>query len=212
MVYLLDRNMCIEPTNPLLLRQLQRVTGEGRVLEKVVRWHDFVRDSIAYDPYAISFDPDHLRASRTLENGRGHCIHKSIVFVSGCRALGVPAKLGLAKVRNHLGTGKLQERLGTDILTPHGYAQVQIEERWVKCSPVFNLELCEHLQVKPLLWDGRSDSLFQQQTANGHRFMEYLEDYGVFDSVPVPFIADVMRREYPQMFDANGRFMKEKLT
>jgi hypothetical protein len=33
----------------------------------------------------------------------------------------------------------------------------------------------------------------------------------VFDSVPVPFIADVMRREYPHMFDADGRFMKEKL-
>jgi hypothetical protein len=201
-----------ESANPLLLRQLQRVAGDGTAREKTMRWHDFVRDHIAYDPFAISFEPGHLNASRTLENGRGHCIHKAIVFISGCHALGVPAKLGLAKVRNHLGTGRLEEILGTNVLAPHGYAEVELDGRKIKCTPVFNAELCKRLDVELLAWDGCTDSLFQAADAHGRKFMEYLQDYGTFDTVPTAFIYDVMRQEYPQMFDQTGRFMVERLA
>ena len=68
--------------------------------------------------YAIELDVQALSASRTLERRSGHCIHKSVLFVAGLRALGVPARLGLARVRNHLATEKLERRLGTDVLVP----------------------------------------------------------------------------------------------
>ena len=147
-------------SNPLLVRQLNSVVGSGSLGEKMARWYTFVRDAIRYDPFAIELEAEALSASRVLENQRGHCIHKSVLFASGLRAMGVPARLGLARVRNHLATEKLERLLRTDVLTPHGYAAHWNGARWVKSTPVFNRELCERLGTRPLEWTPNRDSQF----------------------------------------------------
>ena len=68
-----------------------------------------VRDDIYYDPFNIRTSPESLRASEVYKAGRGHCIDKSLLYVALCRAKGIPARLGLAKVRNHMGTSRLEE-------------------------------------------------------------------------------------------------------
>ena len=90
--------------NPLVMRQVASMAGGGALDDRMRDWYLFVRDAIRYDPFAISLEPEDLAASRTLENKQGHCVHKSILLVAGFRAMGVPARLGLAKVRNHLAT------------------------------------------------------------------------------------------------------------
>jgi len=169
-------------------------------------WYRFVRDSIRYDPYAIELEAESLSASRTLKRHSGHCIHKSVLFVAGLRALGVPARLGLARVRNHLATEKLERRLGTDVLVPHGYAAHWNGQRWVKSTPVFNRELCERLGARPLAWSAEEDRVFQPTDANGSQFMEYLEDYGLFAEVPMDFLKARLQAEYPHCFTASGQW------
>jgi transglutaminase-like putative cysteine protease len=195
--------------NPLVMRQLALVAGGDSLLERLERWYIFVRDAIRYDPFSIHLEPAQNAASRTLENQRGHCVHKSILLVAGFRAMGVPARLGLARVRNHLAAEKLQEKLGTDVLTPHGYAAFWNGSRWVKCTPVFNKTLCEKLGTTPLAWSAEEDVLFQPLSGGGDAFMEYLEDYGLHSSVPLTFIRNQLQECYPQAFDANGRWALE---
>ena len=190
--------------NPLVMRQVAQVTGRGSLGEKQERWYRFVRDAIRYDPFAINLDPAENAASRTIENQSGHCVHKSVLLVTGFRVLGVPSRLGLARVRNHLATSSLEARLGTDVLTPHGYAAFWNGDRWVKCTPVFNRSLCEKLGTVPLEWDPRSDTLFQPLDASGRRFMEYIDDYGLYSRIPMQFIRSELEAMYPRAFDASG--------
>ena len=89
-------------------------------------------------------------------------IEKAIVLIACLRALGVPARLRLAKVTNHIAVERLTERLGTNVLTPHGMVDVFLNGKWVKATPAFNKELCEKCDVEPLEFDGTEDSMFQE--------------------------------------------------
>ena len=101
---------------------LYDIQESGDLSKKMAAWYRFVRDEIRYDPFVIELESEALSASRTVEAQHGHCLHKSALFVTGFRAMGVPARLGLARVRNHLATERLERLLRTDVLVPHGYA------------------------------------------------------------------------------------------
>jgi len=165
--------------------------------ERLTGLYYFVRDGVRYNPYVIEFDNWPERPHTVWQRKQGHCVDKAMMFVLAARNLGFNARLGLARVRNHAGTSRFEEMLGTDVLVPHGYAAVLVEENWVKCTSVFNKELCEKLNIEPLEWDGTTDSLLQESDKLNRTYMEYLEDYGLFDHVPVRFMLDKMKEEYP---------------
>lgn len=187
-----------------------KTSAEHSTKERVVHLYYAVRDDIRYNPFAISFDAANLKASFVVKAQEGHCIHKATLMIALCRSIGVPARLGLARVRNHMGTSNLEKLLNTDVLNPHGYVEVFLEEKWVKCTPAFNKTLCEKLGVLPLEFNGEDDSVFQAFDRSENGFMQYLEMHGTFSDVPVDFLETVMQKEYPHLFDENGQF-KEAL-
>lgn len=168
-------------------------------LEKAKQLYLKVRDGWRYNPYDISFNKEALKSSNIAQKNHGHCIDKSILYISGLRALGIPAKLHLAKVKNHIAVERLTEKFGTNELTPHGMVDVFLNGKWVKATPAFNQELCRLTGVEPLEFDGIEDSIFQEFNKHGKEFMEYLEDYGSFDDVPIEFIQQNMRENYPNL-------------
>ena len=175
--------------------------------EQAIAIYLAVRDDFFYDPFNIRTSPESLRASELFKTKRGHCIDKALLYVALCRAKGIPARLGLAKVRNHMGTSRLEEIIESDILVPHGYAEVYLNERWLKCTPAFNRELCEKLGVPPLEFDGENDSVFQAYDRAGGGFMEYLEDYGAFDDLPLGFVIELLYKNYPHLFNEAGELI-----
>lgn len=68
---------------------------------------------------------------------------KSIVLIVCLRALGIPARIHLAKVKNHIGVERLTEKFGTNELTNHGMVNVYIDGKWLKISPAFNASMCK---------------------------------------------------------------------
>jgi transglutaminase-like putative cysteine protease len=166
--------------------------------EAAVRLYYAVRDGIRYDPYTAGSSPDALRASTTLRARRGWCVGKAVLLAACCRSIGIAARLGFSDVRNHLSTARMRQFMGTDVFYYHGYTQLRIEGRWVKATPAFNIELCEKMQLLPLDFDGRNDSLYHPLDREGKRHMEYLWDHGVFDAVPVEAMVVTWRRHYPQ--------------
>jgi len=155
-----------------------------------------VRDGIRYDPYTVELSVEGLRASATLRAGRGWCVPKAILLAACCRAVGIPARLGFADVRNHLSTARMREYMDSDIFFWHGYTSMNLGGTWVKATPAFNIELCDRFRLKPLDFDGHNDALFHPFDIDGKKHMDYVNDRGEFDDVPIGQIADTFRRQY----------------
>ncbi len=142
-----------------------------------------VRDAIRYDPY-LPIGPDTLRASTVAASDRNWCVPKSILLTAACRAVGIPAGLGFADVRNHLQSEKLRATMGTDLFAWHGYSVILVDGAWRKVSSAFNRDLCERFGTRVLEWDGTGDSLMHPFDESGNRHMEYVSDRGRYADVP----------------------------
>lgn len=183
--------------------QLEGVPAEP--VEQVKALYLSVRDSINYNPYVFQTDPDTFSASYTLESGETYCIPKAVLLGAAARSIGIPSRLGLADVRNHLSSPKLIEWLQSDIFRMHGFIELYLNGHWVKATPAFNRQLCELMSLEPLAFDGIHDSVFQEYTESGQAHMEYINDHGVFDDVPHAFIVDGIRSAYPHLFPESGQ-------
>ena len=156
-----------------------------------------VRDGWRYDPYTFNTRREDFKASVIFQRSSGHCLDKSILLIACLRSVGIPARIHLAKVKNHIGVERIIEKLGTDELAPHGFVEVFLNEKWIACTPAFNQELCQKLGVDVLEFDGENDSIFQAYSQDGSQFMEYLEDYGTFADYPYEFAGQKLLETYP---------------
>lgn len=171
--------------------------GATSDLDRALKLFYAVRDDIFYDPYGFDTSRKGFRASQCLALKRGFCITKAALLAACARAVGLPARVGFGDVRNHLSTKKLLEIMGTDLFVFHGYTQLLIDGRWVKATPAFNKALCERFGVKPLEFDGRTDSLFHEYDVAGRKHMEYVNQRGEYADVPFDEIMSVWAEMYP---------------
>jgi transglutaminase-like putative cysteine protease len=165
---------------------------------RAVKLYYAVRDEILYDPYFGGEARSYYRASDCLRAKRGFCIPKAALLAATARAVGIPARVAYADVRNHLSTKKLLDLLGTDLFTWHSFTELHLDGRWVKATPAFNLRLCTRFGVHPLEFDGHHDSLFHEFDQSGRRHMEYLRERGSFADVPYDAILADFRSTYPR--------------
>ena len=179
-------------------REYSKGKGER---EKAVSLYYAVRDRIRYNPFQNFTLDDTYRASVCLEQGSGWCVPKAALLAACARAAGIPARVGYADVRNHITTPELTAKMGTDLFVFHGYTDLLLDGMWVKATPAFNLSLCIRFRVKPLEFDGISDSLFHPFDEDNRRHMEYVRDRGSYADVPADEIRRVFRETYPKYFN-----------
>lgn len=185
-----------------LARAITRGADDAR--ERACRLFYAVRDGIRYTAYELELEPETLRATHALATGHGWCISKSVLLAALCRAAQIPCRLAYANVRNHMATRKLLDYLGTDIFYYHGYNEIYLGGRWVKATVAFNRTLCERARVGPLDFDGVHDSIYHPFDLAGHRYMEYLHDYGSFAELPYEAIIAKFREVYPNLRSPAG--------
>jgi transglutaminase-like putative cysteine protease len=190
----------IDSDHPAVIGHAKRLTaGADGPVQAAVRLFYAVRDGIRYNPYGMSAQKEDFQAHRVLERGEAFCVPKAILLCALARALGVPAALGFADVRNHLTSQRLTEVMGTDVFAFHGYTLLYLDGRWLKATPTFNKELCEKAGILPLEFDGQSDALFQPFDKEGRRHMEYLKDRGMVADFPYEAWLQAMLEAYPCM-------------
>ena len=193
----------------------RRVAGAARdATAAAVALYYAIRDGIVYTPYCDFRSPETYRASACLARGSGFCVAKSALLAAAARAARIPARVGFADVRNHLSSRRLRALMGTDVFYYHGYTELHLGDGWVKATPAFDRGLCERFGVRPLEFDGVSDSLFHPYDMSGRRHMEYLRDRGPHQDVPVDAIIETFHRCYPALTAAGdpappGRFREE---
>src|ERR671924_2045060 len=172
--------------------------GAGDDVSRAIKLYYAVRDEILYDPYYAGTEQLYFRASDCLRAKRGFCIPKAALLAAAGRAIGIPARVAYADVRNHLSTKKLLELMGGDLFIWHSFTELYLEGRWVKATPAFNLSLCQKFAVHPLEFDGRHDSLFHEFDRGGRRHMEYVRERGNYPDVPYGAIITDFNKTYPR--------------
>ena len=159
-----------------------------------------VRDHFLYDPYHLNIKKNALIASKIIYKKRAWCVEKALIMIACCRAIGIPSRFGFAIVKNHIGIEKLKIYLKRDEIVFHGYVEVFLDNKWIKCTPAFDRRVCRLSGVKPLDWDGKNDSMFQEFD-KGTKFMEYLNFYGEFADIPFELMHAEMNKYYPHLFE-----------
>ena len=94
--------------------------------------------------------------------------------------------------------------MGTDVFYWHGYTEVRLHGKWVKATPVFNIELCERFRLKPLEFDGLEDSIYHPFDLDGRQHMEYLNFRGEYADLPFEEMKRDFAKYYPG-FDEPGK-------
>lgn len=187
----------IDSDHPAIRRFALTHAGSATGREAAKKLYLAVRDDIRYDPYDIDQTPGGFAASRCLESGIGFCVTKAALLAAAARAVGIPARVGYADVRNHLSSPKLLALMQTDLFIYHGYTELHLEGRWVKATPAFNRTLCEKAGIEPLEFDGTADSVFHAFDPSGRQHMEYVKDRGAHLDVPRDEIMAAWRAFYP---------------
>jgi transglutaminase-like putative cysteine protease len=165
-------------------------------IEKAIKLFYAVRDGIWYDPYSPFHLPEHYRASNVLKNGRGYCVPKASLLCALGRACGIPSRVGFSDVRNQHYPKQINEFFGCDLFVYHGFVEFYLDEKWVKATPAFNIELCKKHNVAPLEFNGHEDSLFHEYNQEKKLFMEYVTYHGTYEDVPLETILRAWEKVY----------------
>ena len=202
----------VDADHPAVVDFARRHARGANDRERAVALYYAVRDDFRYDPYRIDLSPHGMRASTVLETGYGWCVTKAALLAAAGRAVGIPARLGYADVRNHLSTERMRQMMKTDVFVWHGYTDFWLDGAWRKATPAFNLSLCERFGLLPLEFDGVADSIYHPFDRAGNRHMEYVRQRGTFDEMPLAEITADILRTYPvaaQPAQASGDFLAD---
>lgn len=187
----------IDSDHPAVIAFAREAVGDAETdQEKAARLFTAVRDGLRYDPWSFSLDREHFRASAIVGRDRGFCVPKAVLLAAAARAVGIPALVGFADVKNHLSSDKLRRSMGTDLFVYHGYTALHLGGRWVKATPAFNRSLCDRFGVPVLELDGVHDAMLQSHDGEGREYMEYVRDHGTYDDVPFEQMLEAWRRAY----------------
>jgi len=167
--------------------------------DKAVALFYFVRDRIKFNSYAAGESLEYNKASVVLEKGNGFCYQKAIVLAAMARATGIPARLGFADIRNHQLSEKFREKMfGSNILVYHGWAELFIEEKWVRATPAYDIEMCLENGFIPVDFDGVNDARLHSHTGDGRMHIEYIREHGHYDDLP-----------WEEILNAHGELLAE---
>ncbi|MBA7586465.1 hypothetical protein ES708_28466 [subsurface metagenome] len=171
--------------------------GQEDIIEKAKSLFYFVRDKIKYNMYVPKSLPEHFWASNTLSRGEGYCVQKAVLLTALARGAGIPAGLGFARLRNNLLPERTIKRLGTNIFPFHGYAELYLDEKWVKATPAFDLNMCQKNQIIPVEFDGKNDAMFHSHNRDGKLHIEYLADLGhYYDDLPLDRLRNILTQHF----------------
>lgn len=156
--------------------------------EKAIKLFYFVRDEIQYSVYMISTFFEDFIASTILARKKGYCVQKALLLVALARAIGIPAKLAFAKIKNHRVPKELVSQTGLDIFPSHGYTQLLLDGKWVSVTPAFDRYLCEQHDIPTVEFDGVNDAALSPYDLSGRPYIEYLEKYESHADLPFEWL------------------------
>jgi hypothetical protein len=179
-------------------KALEITEGCESDIEKAKALFYWVRDTIKYNMQLfVPIILNNFKASKVMQKGQGFCVSKSILLSSLARAVGIPARIHLVDLINHLVSQKVIDFMGTNIMFYHGFSEFFLDGKWVKLTPSFDQETAMRGGFLPMVeFDGKNDAVFPPQDINGKKFGEYVGDRGVHADLPLNDIDKIFREKY----------------
>ncbi len=177
-------------------KALDLTKGKKQAKDKAKSLFYFVRDEIKFIPHLPIGHLESYLASKILEIGGGMCIQKAVLLATLTRAAGIPALVHFIDIRNYRVPDKIKEVLETDLFPYHGYNELFIEGKWVKATPTFELKVCQENRLFPVEFDGKHDAMLPSHDLDGNPHIEYLQDHGHYDNIPLDEIYDAWTKAY----------------
>lgn len=184
-------------------KALRGVPDDNR--SNVVALYYAVRDGIFYEIFGSYVGPT-LSASRSIEQGRGFCLHKAIIYAAACRAVDIPCRLLATTVRNHISSPSISALVGGDVFL-HWYNEVFLDGQWLKVAPIFNKLTCKLYGIKPLEFTGHESAVAQPY--HGGSAMAFLSEPVQFNDPGRAEILAIVGDHHPKMIGQHGRVPRE---
>ncbi|TXT66285.1 MAG: hypothetical protein BAJALOKI3v1_40095 [Promethearchaeota archaeon] len=185
-------------------KALEITKNREQKLDKIRALFYWVRDEIKYN--MMSYVPEikaNFKASVTLRRGYGFCVSKAILLSTLARAVKIPARIHLADIINHKISQKVIDFMGTNVMYYHGYSEIFLDDKWLKLAPVFDKNTAQKAGFLPLVdFDENNDAMFSKYDNEGNLFVEYVEDHGVYDFLPLEEIKEEFQNQYGTLFDS----------
>lgn len=170
-----------------IIRETSRklIAATDSILEKARYIFYFVRDNIRYNVYSPRASDDDFKASIVLARGEGYCVQKAVLLVALARAAGIPARLRFAEIRIFHTAKSIAEKRGSNVFPCHGLADLSVDGNWIKATPTYDIGYCRKAGIAPVEFDGTYDALLPLNTLDGRLNIEYVQDRGFFDDLPL---------------------------
>jgi hypothetical protein len=189
--------------------------------EKAIALFYWVQKEIRYNMF--TYNPKikaNLKASVTLRRRNGFCMSKATLLATFARAVGIPARIHMVDIINHKISKRVVDMMGTKAFHCHAYAEMFLNGKWVKATPVFDEETSVKGGFFPIIeFDGENDALFEPVGEDGSIFVEYIGDWGNYVDVPLEKIVQIFTEKYPtwakndfNSLQENFRMRKEPLS
>ncbi|WP_299215353.1 transglutaminase family protein [uncultured Aquimarina sp.] len=173
-------------------KALELTNNQTSIREKVAAIFHYVRDDIKF---AFPKEGDFVKASKTIEYGYGQCNTKGTLFIALCKAIDIEARIHFSLIKKDI-----QKGLFSGIafwLMPkyisHSWAEVKIDEKWVKIDSYINDKQFYEVGKKKLKeknWDiGYSVACSKNESSinldlDNEKFVQMdavIGDHGVYD-------------------------------
>ncbi len=197
-IYLLPSEFFDFNKKSVMNKAIEITDGLKSQKEKAIALFYWVRDEIKYN--MALFVPkvkNYFIASKTIRRGEGFCVSKSILLSTLARAVGIPARIHLVDLINHLVSQKVIDFMGTNVMYVHGYSEFYLNGKWVKLTPSFDQQTAIRGRFLPMVeFDGENDAVFPPYDVNGNKFGEYVGDRGVHADLPLDEIDQIFQEKY----------------
>lgn len=193
----LKPTITIDCDNQLIKGKARNLTkGANDTPAKARNLFYWVRDEIKYNPLVPLEVLESYRASKTLRRGEGFCVEKAAVLTVLARAVGIPARLHFADIRNYFISSRLLQVMGTNLFSYHGYTELYIGDKWIKATPAFDLKMCQEHRIIPVEFDGQHHALLHSHNCDGELHIGYVKNHGHRIDVPVEEIMAAWMQHY----------------
>ncbi len=197
-IYLLPSEFFDFNKKSVMNKAIEITNGLESQKEKAIALFYWVRDEIKYN--MALFVPkvkNYFMASKTIHRREGFCVSKSILLSTLARAVGIPARIHLCDLINHLVSQKVIDYMGHNVMYYHGYSEFYLDNKWVKLTPSFDQQTAIRGGFLPMVeFDGENDAVFPPYDANGNKFGEYVGDRGTHADLPLNDIYKVFEEKY----------------
>lgn len=197
--YLRETNF-IDYSSPIVQDVIAELDLDGLDdIEKAKKLFYYVRDATKYSIKGVSLNPDTFKASFTLKQNSSYCIPKALALCTLARSVGIPSRIHLVDFINHRLTPELQNLWGTNLMASHAFTEMYLNNRWVKATPALDKKTCSDHKFRLVEFDGINDGMLQPTDINNNPHVEYVNDHGTFDDLPLDVIMNIFKENYGNM-------------